>query len=180
MAVERDIPMHWLHMMLDYDTASGLLTWKARPVETFANQRAASIWNKRFAGSPAFTTLDAKGYLTGKFMGRRLKAHRVLWAMTFSEWPDEIDHINGDKSDNRLANLRSVTHRENCLNFKRNSMNKTGRMGVYRRPSGNWYATISDGKKRRVIGTFPTMELAVAARSNAEIEHNYHANHGRN
>src|SRR5690606_30951397 len=112
-----------LRQLLEYDAATGDLRWRKRPVSAFAScgrlsaQNKANAWNSRNAGRPAFTASDGKGYLQGQVLKYHTSAHRVIWAMHHDEWPECIDHINGDKIDNRLANLRSVTSQQNSRNM---------------------------------------------------------------
>lgn len=168
-----------LRELLECDPEMGTLVWRPRELALFVNARAANRWNTCHAGRVAFNTLESKGYLSGKLLGRRLKAHRVIWAMVHDTWPDEIDHINGDKSDNRISNLRSVTHSENGRNCKLSKSNTHGFQGIHRRRSGRWSAYISIDGKRAVIGTFDTKDRAIAARQQAERDYGYHPNHGR-
>lgn len=169
-----------LRKLLACDPERGGFVWQPRPASMFNTSRAANRWNACYAGKPAFNTLEATGYKTGKIFGKRLKAHRVVWAWAHGYWPDEIDHINGDRSDNRIANLRPVDHRENSKNRKLYKSNTLGSQGIHQRPSGRWGAYISINGKRTVIGTFDTKEEAIVARRQAEREHGYHPNHGRN
>nr|WP_175479900.1 HNH endonuclease signature motif containing protein [Paracoccus homiensis] len=109
-----------------------------------------------------------------------MQAHRVAWAVIHGRWPNgEIDHINGDRSDNRLANLREVTKRENHRNMAIRSDNTSGVTGVYwAREKGKWAAYIK-ADKMVALGRYDTFAEAVAARRAAEKVLGYHPNHGR-
>jgi len=115
-------------------------------------------------------------------MGKACRAHRVVWALAHGQWPvDEIDHINGDRADNRLVNLRSVTGAENKRNKRTPSNNKSGAVGVFwLRDNKTWRAAIRVAGRQTHIGCYATFDEAVSARKAAEVEHDYHPNHGRN
>ena len=167
-----------LRKLLRYDPETGKLYWKERSLAHFRNSRDQKIWNTRFAGSEALYS-DIYGYRQGRILGRSYRAHRVIWAIAYGKWPDgEIDHVNGDRSDNRISNLRSVTRSANSKNLKRPVNNTSGFIGVSR--SGKkWRAHIKVTGRYVHIGTFDTKELAVKARSEAERRQGFHANHGR-
>jgi len=68
------------------------------------------------AGAEAFTAINAGGYYNSKVLTKVLTAHRVVWFLTHGTWPVLLDHINGDKLDNRLENLRECTTLQNTQN----------------------------------------------------------------
>ena len=91
----------------------------------------------------------------------------------------EIDHINGDTSDNRLENLRCVTRKENALNQKLPRNNTSGHIGVSQTRTGRWSANFYKDNQAKRIGPFATKELACEAWQRAAKELGYHENHGR-
>jgi len=101
--------------------------------------------------------------------------------MATGAWPpDQIDHVNGVRTDNRIENLRSVTHAENGRNQAIPRNNTSGVMGVARRTRGKkWHAQIKVGGKQIHLGSFDDKDEAIAARAAADIEHGFHENHGR-
>lgn len=172
---ERDLPsVAYLRERLTADPETGSLTWNY-----YAGARGC--WNARWAGRPAFTADNGAGYRQGRVDGVTLKAHRVLWALVYGAWPTgELDHINGDTADNRIANLREVDRGANCRNVKRRKDNTTGRVGVWASPSGRrWHAAIVAQKQRVFLGSFASFNDAAAARDLAEREYGFHENHGR-
>lgn len=169
-----------LRQLLDYDPETGVLRWKERGLEWFATKRAASTWNARFAGKPAFTAIDNNGYRNGHLLGMNCYAHRVIWKLVTGDEPIKIDHISGDQSDNGWGNLRSVIHVENMKNQKRHKSNTSGFVGVhFYRATGRWAAYIGSGVGRHNLGHFESFEDAVRARKAAEAEYAFHPNHGR-
>ncbi len=114
------IPPSVLRLLLDYDPETGWLTWRHRDYEDLAHltsRASCSKFNSQFAGKRALScTAGSHGYLTGAIFGRQYLAHRVIWAIETDGWPDCIDHINGNRRDNRIANLRSVSKAENAKN----------------------------------------------------------------
>lgn len=95
-----------------------------------------------------------QGYRVVNVGGRPLMAHRVVWALTYGEWPKhQIDHINGDKTDNRICNLRDVPPKANAEN--RRIKNKHGLQGVRNR-NGKWMTQIVINGKPTYLGTFPS------------------------
>lgn len=92
--------------------------------------------------------------------------------------PDDIDHINGDPSDNRLENLRNVSHEVNGRNLARRKNNTSGVTGVSRHGS-KWVARICPSRRTIYIGIFDSFDDAVAARRAAEVKYGYHPNRGR-
>lgn len=170
---------------LRYEPETGKLYWLERSPESFSDegwtpQHKAANWNALFAGKEAFTCLR-NGYRAGRVFRRSVLAHRVIWAMTFGQWPDgEIDHINGDRSDNRLSNLRVVSSMENSRNSARPRRNKSGVVGVsWKKRDKKWRAYIAVASKQISLGNFDTLAEAAAARSRAERELGFHPNHGR-
>jgi len=104
-----------------------------------------------------------------------------MWALAYRAWPSkQIDHINGNRTDNSLQNLRLVSNSDNHKNQKMPSTNTSGIVGVrVDKRTGAWVSDIFDAGKRIYVGTFSTKEEAVAARKEAERRLGYHANHGR-
>jgi len=156
--------------LLDYNPLSGELTWKPRGI---AN------WDARFANKTAFTANDGLGYKCGTLLGENYKAHQIIWAMIHGTYPEEIDHIDHDRSNNRLDNLREATSQTNRKNQTKRLDNTSGHTGVVRsKNKKKWIAQIHDGSKVVYLGTFETLEAAIDARKAAEKLYNYHPNHG--
>lgn len=180
------LQINQLRKLLRHDAETGKLYWRPRVPGDFEGTAARSPehqcawWNSRFADQEAFTAACGSGARHGKIFGRLYYAHRIIWALEKGVWPsDEIDHINGDQSDNRLHNLRLVDHQTNMQNKRRYRSNKSGQHGVIFDPrKKRWLAFITVEKKRRQIGSFKTLNAATAARAAAE-DGVFHANHGR-
>lgn len=165
--------------LLDYNHETGVLRWRERPLSMFSSARACAAWASRYAGKVAgFRAKD--GYLMVRIAGQNHLAHRVAWKIATGDEPPAIDHINGVGSDNRLVNLRAVDHSENMKNVKAYSTNSSGHRGVYWSKSARrWEAKIGVSGKVKSLGYFAEFEGAVAARLQAEKDHGFHANHGR-
>lgn len=153
-------------MLFSYAPDTGIVTRRV----SAGNAKAGSV-----AGND-----DGNGYLKLCSSGRYYKLHRVIWLIVHGEWPDQIDHINGVRDDNRLINLRAVTCSENSLNQAINSRNTSGDMGVYwHKNISRWLASIKINNRQRHLGSFSNKEDAIKARKYAEKEYGFHQNHGR-
>lgn len=167
--------------VLRYEPETGRLFWRERPQETFASDWAWKVWNMRWAGAEAMTALNSKGYRSGKIWSNIHRAHRVIWLMQTGEWPeDQIDHINGVRTDNRWGNLREVTNTENGRNQKKHVTNTTGHTGVYWEPDRKkWAASVNIRGRNKRLGRFDTIDAAVAAREAANKKFGFSDRHGR-
>src|SRR5690606_18776525 len=130
--MRKPLPMKRLVERLSYDAETGVLTWRPRPREEFTERRHQLCWNARYAGKAAGCE-TAGNYQAVAIDGIIYLAHRIAWAIATGEDPasNDIDHINGDGLDNRLANLRSVSHSINHRNRRLQSNNKSGHTGVF-------------------------------------------------
>lgn len=126
------------------------------------------------AGTP-----NGDGYLCVKVNGVRYRVHRIIWLMTYSQWPvGQIDHINGVRDDNRIENMRDVSVTGNQQNQHKRIDNTSGVTGVTS-DRGCWIAKIRANGQRLHLGRFKTLEEAAAARRAAEVSYGFHPNHGR-
>lgn len=180
MANDTPITPELLRQLFDYDPLTGKFTFKPRGAEWFASPARAEVWNLKYAGKEALRTVNAIGYLQGQVNQKIMMAHRVAYMIAHGIVPHEIDHINGDRTDNRIANLRAVSRAENTRNKMLHASNVSGVSGVYQeKRRGRWVAQIGLKNRRIHLGTFMTMEEAIAARQKANSKLGYHANHGR-
>jgi len=169
-----------LIQLLTYDPQSGKLHWKARDRSEFANARSWATWNAQNADKPAFETVGRNGYHRGTLEGISVQAHRVIWKLMTGVDADQVDHINGVRTDNTWVNLRSVTAKQNRKNVALLSSNKTGVHGVmlYKRwPGSKPVYWVRIGTK--TLGYFEDLDEAIQVRKTAEIQRDYHPNHGR-
>lgn len=159
-----------LRKLLDYDPTTGLFVWKSR------NNMAQ--WSSKHAGKIAGTNMT-NGYIGLSMMGKRFYAHRLAWFYVHGEWPVEVDHINGDRKDNRISNLRSCTRAENCQNDKLRTTNKSGYPGVsWHKQMGKWAATITINLKHKSLGLYQCKEDAFEAYKKAKLElHTFNPEH---
>lgn len=132
----------------------------------------------RSAGRQAFQCKTSMGYYRGGLLGRNVMAHRVIWKWHFGTEPDEIDHIDGNRGNNKIENLRAASRQDNVRNTCIRKTNKTGVQGVYF-GRGRFIAHIRRGGRQVELGRFKTLEEAARCRKRAEVESGYHPNHGR-
>jgi hypothetical protein len=162
----------YIRERLDYDPATGDILWRRCP-------KMPVQWNGRWAGKVAGTV--SAGYRAICIDRVKHQSHRLAWLIVSGEWPtDQLDHINGDRSDNRFSNLREVCDAENRRNQARPSDNTSGHIGVYwHKRCGKWAAQIKVGPNRIHLGLFSDIADASVARKAAEFAHGFHPNHGR-
>jgi hypothetical protein len=161
--------------LLAYDPDTGALVWKER---TPVSAKQPSQWNAKYAGKTF--NKGADGYHRVAIFEIRYPAHRIIWKMVYGADPEIIDHVNGDRSDNRLSNLRSVSFADNCRNRKIPNSNSSGTIGVYfNKHRQKWQASIRADGKLMHLGVFENISEAISARQQASIKYGYHANHGR-
>jgi len=127
---------------------------------------------KRRAGDEAGYTEDT-GYSRVQVNGVRYGLHRVIFAMHYGYWPQCIDHINGNTTDNRIENLRDVTVSQNGMNrCPKKAKTQTGILGVSYEASRNRYiAHIKINGKYKNLGRFETAEEAAQVRKDAELKY---------
>lgn len=152
-----------LRECIDFNPETGRMFWRFRPAADFAALRFWRIHVAVHAGTKALACKERSGYLTGRVDGVFVKAHRVAWAIHYGEWPATgIDHFNGDRSDNRIANLRLATKRTNAANMRTRSSNLLGLKGVSRARK-RFRAQISIDGRNKNLGHFDTPQEAHAA-----------------
>jgi len=150
--------------LLKYDPQSGKLFWLYRPEHFFSRNRTFLQFNTCFAGKEAFTATDARGYKSGRIFDKTYHAHRVAWAVHYGEWPNVVDHINGDRADNRLCNIRNVTKAINAKHKLKN--NEVAGVNFCNRRNA-WRARIVVNYKDIHLGYFSDKQQAITARENA-------------
>lgn len=140
---------------ISYDPNSGLLTWKKKPGSSVSV--GSVIGNKTKHGR---SIVD--------FRGMRIGSNRVAWCLFYKEWPKlEVDHINGDPSDDRISNLRLATRSQNVYNQLPRS--NTGHKGV-RYYKGGFEASIKHNGTGFYLGRYRTLDEAVESRKKMEAE----------
>lgn len=162
--------------------SDGTLVWKERGIEDCPSEADRKRFNKQHAGRPALTALAPNGYRVGLLFQKNCFAHKVVFKMVHGYEPDQVDHINGIKADNRPENLRAATHTQNMRNAKLRRDNKSGVVGVrWCSKKNGWVATIGlgEGKGKKWLGLFKNKEAAVEARRRAEQELGYPTGHGK-
>ncbi|MEJ7932564.1 HNH endonuclease signature motif containing protein [Ramlibacter sp. AN1015] len=137
---------------MNYDPDTGLFTWRVKPNR---NKRVGDCVGSR-AGN---------GYLRTRLFGVDVSLHRLAWAFMHGDWPtQDIDHINGDRTDNRIANLRDVPRRINAQNLRRaRSNNISGLLGVATLANGKFLARIHVNGKNVRLGLFTSPAEAHSA-----------------
>ena len=145
-----DLTQAELKRLLHYDPETGVFTWRVRASDKVRIGQIAGCTH-------------GKGYRLIRVLGRLYLAHRLVWLYMRGETPPKgVDHINGVRDDNRMANLRRATHAENNQNQRKpQPRNRSGFLGVCPHSRCNrWVAQISLGNKTRYIGLFPTPKEA--------------------
>ena len=153
-----------------YDYETGVLYWRRRINSRVPKTLEAGTQNK------------SSGYLTVSVHGRNYSVHRVVMLMCYGFCGEglEVDHINHVRNDNRLVNLRFVTHRGNMRNQSVSGKNTSGVTGVYfSKAKKKYIAQIKVDRKVMHLGMFDTLEEAAAARAEANLKFNFNNNHGK-
>lgn len=149
---EEKLSIDRLRYLIDYDCATGIFLWKKSPCN--------SVKVGAIAGNEHGT-----GYLQINIDGTKYYAHRLAWFYVHNEWPEsDVDHVNGVRHDNRIANLRSVTKAANVQNMRSaTSRNKSGFLGVSHISASQKYrAQIYVDGRHFYLGEYESPEVAHA------------------
>jgi len=146
-----------LKHLLIYNPETGIFTGRIRFGRRGRGVKAGSV--------------DGGGYISIRICGSQFKAHRLAFLYSYGYMPEyEIDHINGVKTDNRLKNLRHVTHKCNMQNMKIRNSNKSSFPGVHwNKKDKKWHANIQSGGIKNFLGLYKTALDAALARLTGEI-----------
>jgi hypothetical protein len=159
------IAVEHLHELLSYNAETGVFRWR---VDKWRAKKGSIAGVVKAGDGSHQIKIDQRGYL----------AHRLAWLYVHGYWPsNDIDHINGIRDDNRIANLREATRRENLQNTRRRRTNKWGK-GVTHVSRQSWQARIRVGSARLHLGPFDTPDEE-AHRAYCEAAVAYHGEFAR-
>jgi hypothetical protein len=157
--------LEYLLQRLIYDPEQGKLFWKTSDRNGWVGKQAGWLMNN--------------GYVMLDIDGRAYLAHRIAWYIHTGEDPiyDEIDHVDKNKENFKINNLRKATHSENMINVPTRKDNTSGHKGVnFNKRLGKWSARIQKDSKRMFLGYFDSIDDAIEAyRSAASIHGNFYS-----
>ena len=163
MKAKNDLTWKQVDALLEYDPCTGDVTWKVGRGHIKSGGKAGYV-------NPKTNHLHV-GINYGQYA-----LHRIAWLLHYKKWPKYcIDHINGNRQDNRIINLRDVPLVLNLRNSKRYKTNTSGYTGVCFK-NNRWIARIS---RDHYIGSFRSKRAAISARKKMERKLKYHPTHGR-
>jgi len=174
-----------LKAVISYKPETGKFVWLPRTPDMFEAKGRRSAegccanWNSRYAGNPALTYIGTHGYYCGNLFGSVRLAHRVAMAIISGGWDFEyVDHINGDKLDNRACNLRACTNAQNLYNSRQRLGGHSKYKGVsWNKGNQKWVAYITVNGRNKHLGCFKDQESAAMAYNRASVD--LHGQHGR-
>ena len=175
-----------LRQIVSYDPTTGKLCWLVAKPEMFKSGKRHSaetrcaIWNSKYSGRLALQYRDkSRPYAYGDIFGRKYYAHRVAFALMTGRWPEVIDHIDGNKSNNCWSNLREVTRSQNMQNTCLRADNTSGHVGVsFDAKRGLWSSEIYVNGKKQFLGRYADKNDAIAARIDAQLSAGFSLRHG--
>jgi len=155
-------PAEYLRQCFDYDPDTGILTWRHRPIEHFADERAYRIFDTRYTGTRAGDLLKRPRrlgfYIRVSVDRRRYLAHRIIWKLVYGVDPSAlIDHRDVDGTNNRISNLRDATYSQNSANMKARAAFKGAKWDPRRQ---KWDAKICHNGMHFYLGSFSTGQEA--------------------
>lgn len=163
-----ELTQAYVRECFDYDPATGNLIWRERPRSHFKCGYIPGP-SSRVIGCVAGVVCP-KGYRQISVAGKLYKAHRLVWFWTYGYFPaQEIDHINRNKLDNRIENLRECSTAQNIR--ARGFSKKLKSRGTRLVPSGRWQASIRADGRTQYLGTFLTEKDAALAYARAAVDH---------
>jgi len=147
----------------------GILYWKEKP----SPKARVTVGTK--AGA-----LTKQGYVRLQLNGKKYRAHRVIYLMHYGETPSVLDHMDSNKSNNKIENLRPATPSENGCNQKTRSDSKSGIKGVcWHERLNKWYTQIQLEGKKRYLGVYKDLQEAQSVVEDARVKlHGVYANNG--
>ena len=174
-----DIPVEKPHELFEY--RDGELYWKERPESDFDRPKHCASWNAQFAGKKAGFISDTRlenDYVRLGYKGKRYRVHRIIFAMHHGYYPKMVDHIDNNKSNNKIENLREADRSKNAFNTPANITNTSGYKNVYwEKQTNKWRVSFRIGKERH-LKRFTLLEDAVEyAKELREKLHGDYARH---
>lgn len=161
-----EISQDMLHKFYSYDPNSGVMTYR---LPTRQHKVGDIVGFKHSGGYIGFSH-DNKQYLL----------HRIIWLYMTGEFPEQVDHIDHDRTNNKWDNLRDVDNTTNSKNCSISTNSSTGVNGVSKiKATGKFRVYINDNRKQIHIGVFDSLEEAKAARAKANLEYHFNENHGQ-
>ncbi|WP_312740473.1 HNH endonuclease [Cedecea neteri] len=150
--MQKELTAEILKEHLHYDPETGAFTW--------IKKRRGRMQPGDAAGA-----INSHGYVKIHLLGKVFSAHRLAWLIYYGEWPPEdIDHIDRNKSNNRIDNLRKASRSMNSANVGIKSHNTSGYKGVsFNKEWGKWFAQIIVRGKKKFLGYYESPEKASEA-----------------
>lgn len=156
-----------IHSKISYNIDTGKMYWKGK-------------YNGRAPKGSECGSIRSDGYRIIQVNNRNYLAHQLVWILFNFEYPKyQIDHINGNRQDNRIENLRDVPALVNNKNAKKHKHNTSGIMGVgWHKKSGKWRAYIKVAGRQIELGLSGCFFEACCLRKSAEVFYGFSRRHG--
>ena len=183
------ITQKYLKECVDYDEFSGILYWKCRSLNHFNCERICNSWNAKFAGEVCGSIRREKRKSAGtKYIEITLTengtrktyfAHRLIWLYMIGEFPEQVDHIDGDGLNNKWKNLKLATNIENSMNCRMSKNNTSGFNGIsWHKRDEVWSVSIRINGNLIHGGSFTNINDAISKREQLNINYGFHPLHG--